>query len=139
MRALFAACCLLTTISAVANDGYERLDGHGGPIMGVAAGERDTRLSASFDYSVGYWTGADPLWLEGHQAAVNSVAFLGQHRAVSGGDDYSLIIWDLQSAKKLQQLEGHQGKILSVTVSPDQTLIASASWDGRAGLWASST
>lgn len=142
VKNLFVACCLLAVTPAVlnANDGYERLNGHGGPVMGVAAaGNRDARLSASFDYSVGFWMGADPLWLEGHEAAVNSVAFLGQHRAVSGADDSTLIIWDLQSAKMLRRLEGHTGKILSVAVSPDKALIASASWDGRAGLWNADT
>lgn len=139
VSALFAAWLMLVAFPSAANDGYERLEGHGGPVMGVAAGEGNARLSASFDYSVGYWTGSDPIWLEGHAAAVNSVAFLGPDRAVSGGDDFRLIIWDLNAATKLRQLEGHKGKILSLTVSADQSLIASASWDGRVGLWEAGT
>ncbi len=101
VKALLAALSVLIAVPVAANDGYERLSGHGGPIMGVAAARNDdTRLSASFDYSVGFWKGAAPLWLEGHEASVNSVAFLGENRAVSGGDDFTLIIWDLDSAKR---------------------------------------
>lgn len=140
VKALFAVGFLLAANLAVANDGFEQLSGHGGPIMGVAAAvDSKAKLSASFDYSVGYWTDEDPIWLEGHKAAVNSVAFLGTNRAVSGGDDFTLIIWDLPSAKMLQRLEGHTAKILTVTVSPDKSLIASASWDSRIGLWDAET
>nr|WP_306266109.1 c-type cytochrome [Pararhizobium sp. IMCC3301] len=143
---MFALSSLLAATLASANGGYERLAGHGGPVMGVATNpDNGTRLTASFDYSIGYWPAsgtnhnAAPLWLEGHRAAANSVAFLGNHHAVSGGDDYALIIWDLQTGQPLHRLQGHQGKVQSVAVSPDARLIASAGWDGRAGLWDAST
>lgn len=140
VKALAAVGYLLTASLAAANDGFERLGGHGGPIMGVAAAkDTNVKLSASFDYSVGHWVDGKPTWLEGHKAAVNSVAFLGNDRAVSGGDDFTLILWDLRSAKMLQRLEGHTAKIMSVTVSADTTLIASASWDSRIGLWDANT
>lgn len=146
VRALFAVSCLLAATAASSNGGYERLSGHGGPVMGVAVNpDNGAKLTASFDYSVGYWQAGDaghdaaPLWLEGHRAAASSVAFLGDYRAVSGGDDYALLIWDLRTGQSLRRLEGHKGKVQSVAVSPDAKLIASAGWDGRAGLWDAAT
>lgn len=140
VRAFVVAALSLTVLmhSARANDGFDKLEGHGGPIMGLATDRAsEDRLSASFDYSVGYWRAgaSDPVWLEGHQAAANSVAFVGAGKAVSGGDDYAVIIWDLNAGTALKRLEGHQGKVLSVKVSPDGKWIASAGWDRRAGLW----
>ncbi len=141
----FLAGGLLGCLPLQAQEGFGKLSGHGGPVMGLAhRAAGPGALSGSFDYSVGYWPDIEnsdggPVWLEGHEAAANTVAFLGKDRAVSGGDDFALIIWDLQSGKALHRLEGHKGKVLAVRVSDDQRFIASASWDGRAGLWDAAT
>lgn len=120
--------------------GYARLEGHGGPIKGIAVSPDGRHaLTASFDYSVGYWdlgAGALVRWLEGHEAAANAVAFLPDgRRAVSAGDDFDLILWDLETGRTLRRMEGHRGKLIAVTVSPDGSLAASSGWDGVAGLW----
>ncbi len=131
-----------------------RLTGHGGPVMDLAVGDvpgiGPVALSASFDNSVGLWTlgnvaaenaGVGPLvpgtprWLVGHKAAVKSVTPLGRGRAVSAGDDFALIIWDLTAGTPLHRLEGHKGAVADVAVSPSATLVASAGWDGAIGLW----
>lgn len=124
--------------------GFLRLEGHGGPVQGVAVSPDGGRLlTASFDYSVGLWdleTGALIRWLEGHEAAVNAVAFLpagaaGGARALSGGDDFDVIEWDLATGQPLRRMEGHRGKVFHLAVSPDGRLAASSGWDGRIGLW----
>ena len=112
----------------------DRLAGHGGPVMDVAVAGGDI-LTASFDYSVGHWRDGEPEWLEGHRAAVNTVAFLPEDRAASGGDDFAVMIWDLAGGRALRRLEGHQGKVMDVAVSPDGATLASASWDGSFRLW----
>ncbi len=109
------------------------LKGHGGPIMGVASNGVQI-ATASFDNSVGIWIGTRPVWLEGHRAAVNAVTFVGKDYAVSAGDDFALILWDLTKGTGTRW-EGHRGKVKSLAVSPDERLIASASWDGSIGLW----
>jgi len=134
MLRLLAVILALWATAAAAN-GFRTLSGHGGPIMGLAADGNGRLLSASFDYSVGYWTGNSPQWLEGHRAAVNTVAFVGVDRAVSAGDDDVVRIWDLRTGTEALTLEGHRGKVLSVAVSPDAALIASASWDQTIRLW----
>jgi cytochrome c len=123
-----------------AGGGYASLEGHGGPVKGVAISpDGSYALTASFDYSVGLWdlrTNKLVRWLEGHEAAANAVAFLpdGRH-AISAGDDFDLILWDLETGSALRRLEGHRGKLIAVTVSPDGHLAASSGWDGVVGLW----
>ncbi|WP_244935118.1 c-type cytochrome [Acuticoccus sediminis] len=114
----------------------ERLSGHGGPVMDVAATPTDA-LTASFDNSVGYWDLATGTarWLEGHRAAVKSVTRLSPTQAVSSGDDFSAIVWDLAAGTPIHRLEGHQGTVADVAVSPGGTRIATAGWDGRIGIW----
>lgn len=135
MRASLLVCLALMPSPLLGGD-FFRLEGHGGPIKGIAvspAGERI--LTASFDNSVGLWRqGAEPHWLEGHAAAVNAVVFVDERRAVSAGDDHALYLWDLAQGQG-QSLGQHQGKVLSLALSPGGELVASASWDGRVGLW----
>lgn len=138
VRALFAAI-LLCAPAAQAN-GFRILEGHGGPVMGAAA-SGGVAATASFDNSVGLWPGAEgpPRWLEGHEAAVKSVAFAGGRRVVSGGDDQVAIVWDGATGALLHRLEGHRGKIMAVRAAPDGGLIATASWDRRIGVWDAGT
>jgi len=103
--------------------------------MGIAVSADTGQVAtASFDNSVGLWSGRTPDWLEGHEAAVKAVLFVDESHAVSGGDDNDLILWDL-TAGSHAVLEGHTAKIAGLAVSPDKNLIASASWDARIGLW----
>lgn len=90
--------------------------------------------TASFDNSVGIWTGRTPRWLEGHAAAVKAVAFIDGSHVVSGGDDNALILWNLAEGTH-ETLAGHTAKIAGLAVSPDGRTVASASWDARVGLW----
>lgn len=117
---------------------FRVLVGHGGPVMDVAI-SRDGQyaLTASFDNSVGYWTlGTDEVrWLEGHEAAVKCVIFLGARAAASAGDDFAIQIWDLDTGTSRLRLEGHSGNVGALAVSPDGSVLASASWDGTAMLW----
>lgn len=140
VAALAFALGLIGTLPAGADGGFLRLEGHGGPVKGVAVSPDGGRaLTASFDYSAGYWdlaTGKLVRWLDGHEAAVNAVAFLPDgERAVSGGDDFDVVLWDLGTGEALRRMEGHRGKVFAVTISPDGRLVASSGWDRRVGLW----
>lgn len=134
---MLAACLLAAPVWS--GEGFQRLEGHGGPVKGVAVSPDGRHaLTASFDYTVGYWdlTGAAPVrWLEGHRAAANAVAFLDDGRVLSAGDDFALMLWDPGTGQALRRLEGHKGKIISVSVSPDGRFAATSGWDGWIGLW----
>lgn len=114
---------------------FQTLKGHGGPVMDITVSNWTGMVAtASFDNSVGVWSGRSPTWLDGHEAAVKAVTFLDHNRIVSAGDDNDLIVWDLKGGSK-ERLEGHTAKVVGIAVAPDKKLIASASWDARIGLW----
>ena len=125
---------MLSGALSLGND-FQTLKGHGGPVMDIAVSPTNgTVATASFDNSVGIWKGRTPLWLEGHEAAVKVVQFVDDRRVVSAGDDNDLILWNLSEGSQTR-LEGHTAKVMGLAVSPDRTLVASASWDARVGLW----
>ena len=139
-----AVALMLWALPAWGEGGFARLEGHGGPVKGVAV-SADGRhaLTASFDYTVGYWdldTGQVIRWLDGHEAAVNAVSFLGNGTwALTAGDDFATILWELETGAQLARLEGHKGKILDVTVSADGRWAATSGWDGWVGIWSLDT
>ncbi|MEO9779168.1 MAG: c-type cytochrome [Sedimentitalea sp.] len=110
------------------------LKGHGGPIMGIAASPTGQIATASFDNAVGVWTGQTPHWLEGHRAAVNTVAFWNDETLVSAGDDFEIRVWDTVNDQSTL-IGHHKGKVVDLALSPETGRVASASWDGFIGLW----
>lgn len=113
-----------------------QLIGHGGPIKAISvSADGKTALTASFDYSIGYWDLTKPEgqiihWLKGHDAAVNDVAFFeGDNRAVSVSDDGSLGIWNLIDGSLVKRIVSTDHKVLGVAVSPDGKYAAVARWD----------
>lgn len=132
------ALILTALASPVSAADFRALVGHGGPVMDAAVSSDGQRaLTASFDNSVGFWTlgGDEVVWLEGHAAAVKTVAFIGETRAASGGDDFAVEIWELETGTRLHRLEGHQGQVNGLAVSPDRKTLASAAWDGAIRIW----
>jgi len=125
---------LLLMASPLLGGEFFTLSGHGGPIKGIAVGPEGRIATASFDNSVGLWQGDQPQWLEAHEAAVNTVAFVDADTLISAGDDFAVYRWDLTTGQG-QRLGQHQGKVMSLAVAPDSLSVASASWDGSIGIW----
>ena len=120
----------------------DRLDGHGGPVRGIAVSEdRSELLSASFDYAIihrSLTAGNSPILhrLFGHEAAVNDVEFVpGRPLAVSASDDGSVGVWDLDEGTLVTRFRDTGDKILDVTVSDDGAVAASAGWDHTARVY----
>jgi cytochrome c len=131
MRPLWTALALLClagpALAQQQGDGaaFTTLKGHGGPIMGIAVTPDGRVATASFDNSVGQWTGRTPRWREGHDAAVTALVARADGSLVSGGDDFRVLAWD---ARGMREIHTHQGKVRGLAARPG--LIASASWDG---------
>ena len=102
--------------------------------MGIAVSDTDQIATVSFDNAVGLWSDQTPLWLDGHEAAVNAVVIASDGTLYSAGDDFTLRIWSSDGTARAVW-EGHKGKIVALGLSPDHSMIASASWDGSIGLW----
>jgi WD40 repeat protein len=80
-----------------------------------------------------------PLWLrslEGHTGGVNAVAVSPDGRfIVSGSDDRTVKVWELESGRLLRSLEGHADRVWAVAVSPDGRFIVSGSDDRTVKVW----
>ena len=74
--------------------------------------------------------------LEGHAHEVRSVSLSqnGRH-AVSGSEDHTLRVWDLETGQCLRTLEGHLDGVNSVSVSPDGRRAVSGSDDTTLRVW----
>ncbi|SLN40425.1 Cytochrome c2 precursor [Roseovarius litorisediminis] len=130
MRALAASLCLIFLPVPGAAQEFSTLKGHGGPIMDINVNPETGQVAtASFDNSVGLWKGRSPIWLEGHEAAVNSVLFLGKDILLSGGDDFRVLLWS-PTLSKPSEIAVHRGKVTNVAIFEHGREIASASWDG---------
>ena len=74
--------------------------------------------------------------LGGHRELVRSVRVSpDSRRAVSGSQDQSVRLWDLESGMCLRILEGHRESVTSVSVSPDGRRAVSGSRDQSVRLW----
>lgn len=54
---------------------------------------------------------------------------------IGDGPNYNLQIWDVESRKPIQTLDGHTGLLFSVAWSYDDRFIASSSEDGTVRIW----
>jgi WD40 repeat protein len=81
-------------------------------------------------------TGSQVAVLSGHTDWVRSLTFsLEGASIVSGGDDKTLKLWDVQTGGVIRTFCGHTGQVWSISISPSHTTIASGSEDKTIRLW----
>ncbi|KAG2743287.1 WD40 repeat-like protein [Suillus brevipes Sb2] len=75
--------------------------------------------------------------LKGHEEDVNDVAFiLGTRLLVSGSNDESLRVWDLDTGEQVgEPLLGHDADVERIAASPDGRWIASGADNGSILVW----
>jgi WD40 repeat protein len=73
--------------------------------------------------------------LKGHTDDVLDVDFIDNNTIASCGADGLIIIWDLQTGKKLNQWSAHDNWTRNISISKDKTQILSCGNDGRIKLW----
>jgi WD40 repeat protein/mono/diheme cytochrome c family protein len=72
----------------------------------------------------------------GHDGGVQCVAFSADDsRALSGGDDATLRLWDVASGKELRRFEGHREAVTAVAFSPGGRMVASGGRDRTVRVW----
>ncbi len=123
---------LLSCPAAAGEAEFVTLKGHGGPIMALAVDPEGRIASASFDNTVALWEAGSPVWLDAHDAAVTAVAFGADGGLYSAGDDFAIYRWQAGEAELIGR---HEGKVRALALSSGERWLASASWDGRIGLW----
>jgi WD40 repeat protein/serine/threonine protein kinase len=76
----------------------------------------------------------------GHTNAVWAVAFSPDgKRIVSGSQDHTLIIWDVQTGREVRTLKGHTDLVHGAAFSPDGKRIVSGSIDRTLKVWDAET
>lgn len=126
MRHLLSSLLLCLALPVGAQE-FTTYKGHGGPVMALDVSPEGALASGSFDNSVGVWPG--PQWLEGHDAAVTALNYTAAPVALSGGDDFRVLMWRPASEAPFEVTK-MQGKISAIAIAPDQRSAAIASWDG---------
>jgi len=137
MRSRILLASLLSAL--VVCPAQAQLRGHGGPVRAVAVSpDGKSAISGSFDSSAIRWSlerNAAEQVLRFHESAVNAVAILKDGRLATGGEDARIAIWTPGEPAPALKFEGHTAPIVSLAISPDGSMLASASWDRTIRLW----
>jgi WD40 repeat protein len=81
-------------------------------------------------------TGTHTSILSGHTDSANSLTFsLDGALLVSGSNDKTVKLWDIQTGGVIKTFHGHTDVVWSVSISPDCTTIASGSGSGTIHIW----
>ena len=72
----------------------------------------------------------------GHSDSINAVAISKNGQIIiSGSEDNTIKLWELNTGECLATLEGHEAGIRAITISPDGQLLVSGSADNTIKLW----
>ena len=114
-------------------------DGHAGTIWTVAISpDGKTVASAGDDKEIRLWNIADGKTtrsLVGHTALVRSVLWSADGKSLfSGSFDQTIRQWDTQTGEETSKLTSEAG-VFYISLSKDETLLASGSADNRPRVW----
>jgi WD40 repeat protein len=131
-----------------------KLSGHTSIVRKVAFSPVGMTLaSGSDDGTILLWNGAtgeslgkllvkhtDPVLKIDLSSAVDSIAFSRDGKTLASGDrDKDVILWDVQTGKRIHTLSRHSDAVWAVAFSPDGNTLASGSADRTIILWDTNT
>lgn len=97
--------------------------GHSGSIYAIVSSSNQFVVSGSWDSTIKVWS----LHAVPNHDRVTPITD-GQ-TLISGSRDETIRVWHLATVVELYALEGHQGGVAAVAISPDAQKIVSSSWD----------
>uniref|UniRef100_H2U9E5 Apoptotic protease-activating factor 1 n=1 Tax=Takifugu rubripes TaxID=31033 RepID=H2U9E5_TAKRU len=149
----FFSCFMLASITEVLVSTLQVLELPTGKVLATLLGHTKTVFCCQFSQDgqtlitssedttirVWRWLSGECKVLQGHREQVRCFTLLSSSpskmRLLSWSFDGTVKMWDTESGEKLQDVEAHQGAILSCHVSPDGCLFATTSADRTAKLW----
>ncbi|HEV2022839.1 MAG TPA: WD40 repeat domain-containing protein [Terriglobales bacterium] len=73
---------------------------------------------------------------EAHKRAIQAITYSPDGKTIAtGGEDYTIKLWDAETGKFRATIEGHEDQVRSIAFSPDGTMLASGSYDTTMKLW----
>ncbi|MCK4668080.1 protein kinase [Candidatus Dependentiae bacterium] len=115
------------------------LDKHLGTILSIAFNPTgDILASCATDEIINIWSVKDRIIKKSlieQYNKINDILFLpDRKRLVSAGNE-SIIIWDIDNGKKIQNLYGHEGSINTIAIDPERNLLISGGADNNIFIW----
>ena len=115
---------------------------HGGTSARLWQGHCDSASASIFADTLFRWPcegGAPSLPIQinsGCSHFITSVAFAPDGATLlTGGDDGTARLWDIETGAEIRCFEGHKSKVRSVTFAPDGATLLTVSDDGTVRLW----
>uniref|UniRef100_A0A1A7XJQ4 Apoptotic protease-activating factor 1 n=2 Tax=Iconisemion striatum TaxID=60296 RepID=A0A1A7XJQ4_9TELE len=157
MSSRIRCTCMCTQPSAVAlgqeSGSVQVLEVPSGKLLATLLGHTKTVLHCRFCQNgqtlitssedttirVWKWQSGECKVLQGHKEQVRCFSLLfdsmNESSLLSWSFDGTVKVWDIESGERVQDIQAHQGAILSCHVSPDRCLFATTSADKTAKLW----
>lgn len=73
--------------------------------------------------------------LSGHMGYLSCCRFLDDGHILTSSGDQTCALWDIETGIQSTVFEGHDGDVMSITLSPDNRTFVSGSCDSEAKLW----
>ncbi|TAE23578.1 MAG: VWA domain-containing protein [Candidatus Kapaibacterium sp.] len=117
----------------------EKMSGHKGLVhIGLFSPDGGTIVTCSVDSTMRAWNGRTGEWKRfqlGGKTAVLTASFLDSLHIITGNDDRSLTVWNLETGALVQRVANHTGAVLDVRVSSDKRTLASVGAERKALFW----